>query len=312
MSEQGGLPPAFVSLRHEGNRSFGCSHFDAGVAIQHCASCGAENVGALVRYPEALYHSMDELLDGASEAASLATRQPLPCLSCGAPVPARGRVFIYAHYACRLGKDLLLLLRTGVRPRCSKAFLLGADGDTVNLSVPLGLRELDAEMFHPAVVAYREAYASFCLHNQPEQALGLLVKAADSDPDFCSAHTLRAEILIGYGRVDEAVPVVARALELDPEDPEANLHKGRLEIAAGRPLDARPHLEQAASCSRTASAAHYRLGLIAEHDGKPDEARNAYEEAIRLDPDNDAAQQRLDGLAQGIQWRFFRCSKEDG
>lgn len=304
------LPKGFLAFREEGNRAFGCAHFDAGVEVQRCPSCGAESTGALVRYPEAIHREVATLLDGARRAASTALKRRAPCAQCATTVPARGRHFVYAHYAGRLGSDLLLVLRPSAGPFRVTAYLVGAEGETRELEVPSGLDEIAGELFHPSIVRFREAYAAVSVTNEPERALALLAETLEHDPRFVAAHSLMADVLLGYGRIGDAVPHIDAAIALDPSDPEANLLKGRLEIAFGSPGRARPYLELAVKSPRTASGALYRLGLIAEDGGSPGEARRHYENALEVDPENEGAQDRLEGLERGIEWRFFRSDRE--
>jgi len=310
VSTKAKLPAEFLDFRREGNLAFGCAHFDAAVEVQRCAGCGREQLGPLLRFPEAHHHDLKALLEAARRAAVAAFRRRTCCSACAAAITARGRSLIYAHYAGRLRRDLLLVVRPGTDPARLKAFLISEDGETEAVEVAAGLEALAADLFHPAVVLYRQAYAAVTLTNEPERALDLLGRALVEDQGFVAAATLTADILIGYGRIAEASPYVDAALRLETDDPEANLLKGRLSIAAGFPHLARAYLEKAVANPRTASGASYRLGLVAEDAGRAAEACAAYRRALELDPDNEGAADRLAGLERGVCWRFFRSDRE--
>ena len=303
------LPVSFLRQRQNAHRSFGSALCDTGLLVESCPSCGTERQGSSKRYPEALYRDLDGLLEGARQAARGEWRGRRPCACCGNRIPSRTRSFVYAYHASRLRRDLLLVLRPGRNTTRPGAFLFAPGDEAALVPYAENLEELSSDLFHPAVIAFREARLALGAQNQPERTVALLEDATRSDPDFLAARTLLAEVLIGYGRIERAADHVEIALRLDKQDPEANLLKGRIEIARGKPGEARPYLECAVRSARTASAALYRLGLVNEDAGHDQEAQKAYVLALQLDPGNEGASERLSGLDRGVGWRFFHTDQ---
>lgn len=73
-----------------------------------------------------------------------------------------------------------------------------------------------------------------------QEALPLVERALELDPEMPIAHTLRAELLAWINPEQWHIPVEAarRAVQLDPEDPHAHTILGHIQLAAGKAREA--------------------------------------------------------------------------
>ncbi len=88
------------------------------------------------------------------------------------------------------------------------------------------------------------------------------------------------------GRTDEAIVLLQKALEIDPDYMEAHvnlaarlMHKGQVDAAV-------PHLEQAIKLDPASAPAYLNLGIAFLYQGKVKDAERAAREAAKLDPVN--------------------------
>ena len=76
-------------------------------------------------------------------------------------------------------------------------------------------------------------------------------KALALDPDVAEGHAVKARVLIGHGKLDEARLALEKALELSPESYDINAVAARYFIAAKKYGDAIKHLTKAESLMET-------------------------------------------------------------
>jgi tetratricopeptide (TPR) repeat protein len=162
-----------------------------------------------------------------------------------------------------------------------------------------------------------------------EDAVGLLERLIECDPNSSDAHNNLGAALQGLKRSAEAVPHLEKAIELEPNRPEAYYNLGLAQQSLGRLVEARECCERAialrpdyaeanntlavllapndperalacfgrAIAARPAYAdAHNNMGIVLQGLGRYEEALASYRQALAIKPDHADAHNNL-GLA---------------
>jgi adenylate cyclase len=102
-----------------------------------------------------------------------------------------------------------------------------------------------------ALRALGEQLGRFAAGTGADGGLRSAERALELDADLAEAHAVKATILAGDGRHDEASDEIAQALHLDPESPEVNRAAGYLSYRQNRLDDAIRFWEKAAAVAET-------------------------------------------------------------
>ena len=171
------------------------------------------------------------------------------------------------------------------------------------------------------------------------EALELLSRAANTNPQAAGIHGNMGILLADMGKWDTAVASLSRAVELQPRSPELQYNYGKALMGSGRPAEAvaayraavtlRPdfaeaynnlgsaraalsHLDEAIVAFRRAielkpafAEAHNNLGAALQRLGRFDEAAQAYRRALELRP-------RYDGAIAGLSSALVAAGDLDG
>jgi tetratricopeptide (TPR) repeat protein len=116
------------------------------------------------------------------------------------------------------------------------------------------------------------------------EALPLLDRALELDPDVGPIWFNRGEVLLALGLRAEALRTFREAVELQPELAEAHNVIGVLMLEEGRIPEARAALQAAIEARPDRPNAHYNLGRLLAREGHIEDAERHYKEAVRLRP----------------------------
>jgi tetratricopeptide (TPR) repeat protein len=117
-------------------------------------------------------------------------------------------------------------------------------------------------------------------------ALASYERAISLKPDHAIAHCNRAAVLKELGRRDEALLGYERALELRPELAEAHFSRGTLLQERGRLQDALASYDAAIALRATYAESHFQRSAVLKASGRCEEALASCERAIALRPDH--------------------------
>ena len=124
-------------------------------------------------------------------------------------------------------------------------------------------------------------------------ALDMLTRAVELDPDYAQAHGLMADTLVwravqgwedreaAFARATEAAD---RAVACDPNEPWAYLARGFMALARRRNAETVGAYQRAVDCSPNFAYAHGRLGAAHAFGGRADEAITCLDRSVRLSP----------------------------
>jgi tetratricopeptide (TPR) repeat protein len=129
--------------------------------------------------------------------------------------------------------------------------------------------------------------------NRHAEAIELLTRAADIDPESREVHRLLGRTYHALGQTDDAVQAYRHALELNERDAWSLNDLALVLLDANRPDEALPLLIQAVEVRKGVAEFHNHLGLALERTGHLNAAAAAYDTALRVDPAYDAAKQNL-------------------
>ncbi|MEE8556644.1 MAG: tetratricopeptide repeat protein [Myxococcota bacterium] len=119
---------------------------------------------------------------------------------------------------------------------------------------------------------------------QTEQALPLLDRALEIDPEVGPVWFNRGEVLMSLGRRAAAFSTFRKAVALQPSLAEAHNALGVMLMAERRDAEARASFEAAIAARPDRPNAHYNLGWLLARQGHLEVAERHYREAIRLSP----------------------------
>lgn len=149
----------------------------------------------------------------------------------------------------------------------------------------IAVRFLDDNSYYRATFEYIKA-------GEPAQAIPLLQKSLEINPDNASSRVVLGIVLAQEGKVEEAKAHFAKVLELPPTDVQLEdlveaHHRLAFLLAQEQKLDeAVEHCRQALEQAPTLCEAQLVLGLMLMRAGNLDEAQPHLAEAVRLDASN--------------------------
>lgn len=129
-----------------------------------------------------------------------------------------------------------------------------------------------------------------------EEAIKNYEEAARLRPAFADIHVSWGITLQKLKRCEEAIGHYQRALELKPDDPNAHNNWGIALQSLGRFEEAVAQYQEALRLRPELAAAHNNWGLTLESSGRFDEAAAHYQQALQLKPDDAAACRHLGDL----------------
>jgi tetratricopeptide (TPR) repeat protein len=138
------------------------------------------------------------------------------------------------------------------------------------------------------------------------EAIDVLRKAIQLQPNLAAAHVQLAIALMGVGQRDEAMAETIRAIELDPNDARAYVAQGNINSSMRRYDEAIAAYKQAVNLDPNYLNAYMNLGLFYGTTNRFPESAEAFQQALRLDPNNVSALNGL-GIAQ-----FRMGQREEG
>lgn len=163
----------------------------------------------------------------------------------------------------------------------------------------LGLIEEAQESFRQALHLnsnYEEAYYNLAVIlscEQPAEAISLLQKAVEIDPEYAIAHRELGWLLRGIDQYPEAEYHLRRAIELDSSNGWAYLYLGNLLWATGDLAAAEQAFKKAIEIWPDGSPSYWGLALFYHHRERTQEAENLYKKALQIDPDDPEANLRF-------------------
>jgi len=139
---------------------------------------------------------------------------------------------------------------------------------------------------------YEEAYYNLATTfrvEDPAEAVRLLAKAVELDPQHAKAHRELGFVLTGLQRFDEAKHHLRLAIELDPSDAWTYMYLGNDLWAEGSLGAAESEFKKAVELQPDSSDPWWCLAMFLAQQGRTTEAEELYKTALRLDPDDAAA-----------------------
>lgn len=132
---------------------------------------------------------------------------------------------------------------------------------------------------------------------QFNEAVEVLRRAIQSQPNLATAHVQLSIALMGIGQRDEAFSEAKRAIELDPNDSRAYVALGNIDSSMRRYSEAIRTYKQAATLDPNYLSAYMNLGMAYGTTARYSESAEAFQQALRLDSNNVGALNGL-GIAQ--------------
>jgi predicted Zn-dependent protease with MMP-like domain/Tfp pilus assembly protein PilF len=116
-----------------------------------------------------------------------------------------------------------------------------------------------------------------------ELARRAMAEGGDDDPVL---HFLAGVASLELDRTDDALKLLGKACQLDPDDAEFRARLSEAMFRAGRFEDAAREARTAVAADAGLPHAHWALGLALEYTAGPDEADKAYAAAVKLAPED--------------------------
>lgn len=178
--------------------------------------------------------------------------------------------------------------------------------ETASIFTLLGVAHLDLGMTEEARKSFRmalnldssyeEAYYNLAVimkYEQPTEAIALLHKALELDPEYAIAHRELGWMLRLIDQYPEAEYHLRRAIELDGADGWAYIYLGNLLWATDDQGGAEQAFKKAIETWSDASPPYWCLAFFYERQGRSQEAEHLYKEALLIDPENIEANLRF-------------------
>jgi tetratricopeptide (TPR) repeat protein len=165
--------------------------------------------------------------------------------------------------------------KSGDVPKAEQAFQTALDIDPSHMKTLLNYSRL------------------FIEHKQHDEAIELLTRAAEIEPESVAVYRLLGRTHHVQGQTDEAVKAYSRAIELNELDAWSMNNLGLVYLETQRPGDAAQWFAKAVELKQDVAAFHNNLGMALEHTGRFRAAATAYNGALAADPGYVKAKQNL-------------------
>jgi tetratricopeptide (TPR) repeat protein len=143
------------------------------------------------------------------------------------------------------------------------------------------------------VRGYHGLAAAFVSRKQWPEALAVLRKAIELDPDDAGSYNNLGIALQGSGRTEEAIDAYQRAVRLDPKFARAHYNLGGLYKKLGRTEDSIREYREAIKLDPDFPGAHNNLGNIFLGSGRLNEALREFQEELKRNPADPIAHNNL-------------------
>lgn len=120
--------------------------------------------------------------------------------------------------------------------------------------------------------------------NRSEQAVDVLTRAIELDPQRPGAYFHQASALLDLERKEEAVEPLRTTVRLRPDFGEAHLNLGAVLERLGRLDESLPACQRAVSLLPDSAQTHYNLANVLLHSGAVRECLTEYDRVVALDP----------------------------
>jgi predicted O-linked N-acetylglucosamine transferase (SPINDLY family) len=138
-------------------------------------------------------------------------------------------------------------------------------------------------------------------HHQgaPQEAIRLIGRAIEVNPEFATFHANLARVLAAMGDSEGAVAARQRAADLRPDEAGSQLALGDALLRTRRAEPARRAYERAAEADPNNAEARIGMAITYEYEGRMEEAAAAFDQVLALAP-NDGVRVRRDTLLPPI------------
>ncbi len=144
--------------------------------------------------------------------------------------------------------------------------------------------------------AYNHLAFDLLQRGQPSQAIVIVQKGLEIDPDSADAHNTLGAALFQNGDLDEATAQYQMALKIDPHYAEAHYNLGNILIQKKQTEQAMVEYQEALAINPNYFEAHYNLGLAYSLQKQLDAAILEYQKALKINPHHSEAENNL-GIA---------------
>lgn len=137
---------------------------------------------------------------------------------------------------------------------------------------------------------YEEAYYNLAItftDDQPTEAVKLLQKSLEIDPDYPAANRELGWCLRRLWRLSEGLPFLRKAIELDSEDGWTNIYLGNTLWVTGNLLEAEDFFQKAVKVWPDDAIGYWCLALFYEYQGMSEKAAEYYQKGLETDPDDE-------------------------
>jgi tetratricopeptide (TPR) repeat protein len=133
----------------------------------------------------------------------------------------------------------------------------------------------------------------FIEHKQHDEAIELLTRAAEAEPESMVVYRLLGRTYAVKGDTDEAMKAYAKAIEINDLDAWSMNNLGLLHLDAQQVAEAVTWFTKAIDVRPSVPSFHNNLGMALEHAGQFRAAATAYSEALAVDPSYAKAKKNL-------------------
>jgi tetratricopeptide (TPR) repeat protein len=162
------------------------------------------------------------------------------------------------------------------------AYTLDAADSGASTEAGQHLRE--ALRHYPADPALHYNLGLTLVTRDPVEALGRFQEAIRLNPGLAEAHNSAGNLLLGFGRVDDAIVRYTEALRLKPDFADAHYNLGNAYLQRGQADEAMAEYREAVRLSPTFAEPHNTIGNLLRRAGRLADAIAEYRTALRLKP----------------------------
>ena len=158
----------------------------------------------------------------------------------------------------------------------------GAGASSAAAEAGQHLRE--ALRYYPGDPALHYNLGLTLVSRDPVQALERFREAIRLNPGLADARNSAGNLLLGFGRVDEAIVEYTEALRWKPDFADAHYNLGYAYLRRGQADEAMAECREAVRLSPTFAQPHNTIGNVLRRAGRLADAIAEYRTALRLDP----------------------------